>query len=293
MKKTAIALGFFDGVHLGHQRILQETVRMAARQGLQPVAVTFENQPRAFLTGTPAALLTPGPLRGEWILRQGIEEVHLLPFDAQMAKMPPEAFVRDILMNRYGCGAVVCGENYTFGDRGSGDGRLLRQLGRKWGFDVEVCPPLLRNGRTVSSSWIRQLVADGDIAGARALLGHDYVLRGRVVHGRGVGRKLGFPTGNIELHPDLLPPRYGVYAARLRTGAGVWPAAINIGVRPTFGLTRPVVEFNILDFSGDLYDAEVELALVAFLRDEETFRDADALTAQIKRDVERIKEILQ
>lgn len=293
MKKTAIALGFFDGVHLGHQRILRETAALAARQGLQPAAVTFENQPRAFLTQKPAALLTPGPLRRELILQQGIECVHLLPFDARMAQMPAEDFVRDVLLAQYGCGAVVCGENYTFGARGSGDGRLLERLGRAWGFDVQVCPPVVREQRTVSSSWIRELVAAGDIGRARALLGHDYVLRGTVIHGRGVGRKLGFPTGNIELHPDLLPPRYGVYAAWLRTGAGVWPAAINIGVRPTFGLTRPVVEFNILDFSGDLYDAEVELSLVEFIRAERAFGTAAALTDQIARDVARVKEILQ
>ncbi|MBQ9926228.1 MAG: bifunctional riboflavin kinase/FAD synthetase [Clostridia bacterium] len=292
MRKTVIALGFFDGVHRGHQRILQTAVKVAHEKGYTPIVVTFANQPRAFLTQKPSQLITTNVRREEYIRKQGIEEVYMLPFDAGMAMMPAEDFVRDILIGQYHCAAVVCGENYTFGAKGLGDGHLLEALGKKYGFECHVCFPVVHNGDTVSSTMIRKLIASGDVALATRLLGHEYTLQGTVVHGRGVGRRLGFPTGNIELVPGMLVPRFGVYAAWLRTDAGTFRTAINIGIRPTFGLTTPVVEFNILDFSGDLYDADIELSLVDFLRPEQTFASKEELVAQISRDVARVKEIL-
>lgn len=292
MRKTVIALGFFDGVHRGHQRILQTAVKVAREKGYTPIVVTFANQPRAFLKQQPSQLITTNARREAYIRQQGIEEVYMLPFDAEMAVMPPEDFVRDVLIGQYGCAAVVCGENYTFGAKGLGNGHMLEALGKKYGFECHVCFPVVHNGDTVSSTMIRKLIGMGDVALATRLLGHEYILQGTVVHGRGVGRKLGFPTGNIELAEGMLIPRFGVYAAWLRTDSGTYRTAINIGIRPTFGLTTPVVEFNILDFTGDLYDADIELSLVDFLRPEQTFASKEALVAQITRDVARVKEIL-
>ena len=292
MRKTVIALGFFDGVHRGHQRILKTAVKVAEEKGCTPIVVTFENQPRAFLTKKAPTLLTNNAQREGYIRRQGIEEVQMLPFEEEMAAMPPEDFVRDILIGQFHCAAVVCGENFTFGAKGLGNGHLLEQLGKKYGFESHVCFPVVHDGETVSSTWIRKLVAEGNVRKATSLLGHDYILQGTVVHGRGVGRKLGFPTGNFELKYGMLVPKFGVYAAWLRTDTGVYRTALNIGVRPTFGLTTPVVEFNILDFSGDLYDADIELSLVDFLRPEQTFDSKEALVEQITRDVARVKEIL-
>ena len=292
MRKTVIALGFFDGVHRGHQRILQTAVKIAHEKGYAPIVVTFANQPRAFLTQKPSQLITNNARREAYIRAQGIEEVYMLPFDAQMAAMQPEDFVKDILIGQYGCAAVVCGENYTFGAKGLGNGHLLEALGKKHGFECHVCFPVVHNGDTVSSTMIRNRIAEGEVATAIRLLGHEYILQGTVVHGRGVGRRLGFPTGNIELIPGMLVPKYGVYAAWLHTDSGTYRTAINIGIRPTFGLTTPVVEFNILDFSGDLYDAEVELSLVDYLRPEQTFASKEELVAQITKDVARVKEIL-
>ena len=292
MNKSVIALGFFDGVHRGHQRILQTAVKVAQEKGYTPIVVTFANQPRAFLTQKPSQLITTNARREAYIRKQGIEEVYMLPFDGDMAVMPPEDFVRDILIGQFNCGAVVCGENYTFGAKGQGNGHLLEALGKKYGFECHVCFPVVHNGDTVSSTMIRNQIAMGNVALATRLLGHEYYLQGTVVHGRGVGRKLGFPTGNFELQPGMLVPKFGVYAAWLRTDNGIYRTAINIGIRPTFGLTTPVVEFNILDFTGDLYDADVELSLVEFLRPEQTFPSKEALVEQIARDVERVKEIL-
>lgn len=293
MKNNVIALGFFDGVHLGHQKILNEAACMAIKNGVNSAVVTFENQPRAFLTGKSPNLLTTKKQREIYIRQMGIDNVYMIPFDRQMATMSPEDFVRDILIGRYGCAAVVCGSNYTFGAMGRGDGSLLEDLGSSLGFESYVCDPVLKGGMTVSSTWIRSLISEGKMQQAVALLGHPYIIGGKVVHGRGVGSKLGFPTGNIVLSPEMLIPRRGVYAAWIRTHMGAYRCALNIGVRPTFGLTDTVAEFNILDFSDDLYGSDVELSLVDFVREEKTFSSKEQLSAQIARDIDVIKELLK
>ena len=174
MSKTVIALGFFDGVHRGHQRILQTAVKVANEKGYTPIVVTFANQPRAFLTQKPSQLITTNARREAYICKQGIEEVHMLPFDAEMAVMPPEDFVRDILIGRFNCGAVVCGENYTFGAKGLGDGHLLEALGKKYGFECHVCFPVVHNGDTVSSTMIRNQIASGNVGPNPYMRGSSY-----------------------------------------------------------------------------------------------------------------------
>lgn len=293
MRNTVIALGFFDGVHRGHQKILNEAVCMAIKNNTHSAVVTFKNQPRAFLTGRSPNLLTNVSQREKYIRQIGIDEVYMLPFDAEMASMSPESFVRDILIRQYGCACVVCGQNYTFGAMGKGDGRLLEEMGSHLGFESYVCDPVLVDGMTVSSTWIRQLVSEGRIRQATKLLGHPYVIQGTVVHGRGVGTKLGFPTGNVTIPADMLMPKHGVYAAWIRTDRGAYRCALNIGVRPTFGLSETVAEFNILDFSGDLYGSDIELSLVDFIREERAFSSKEELTRQIAHDVGVIKELLK
>ncbi|MEA4920994.1 MAG: bifunctional riboflavin kinase/FAD synthetase [Clostridiaceae bacterium] len=293
MKDTIIALGFFDGVHLGHQRILSTAADEAEKKGLTSMAVTFENQPRAFLNKTSPNLLTTKEQREEYIRLQGIKRVEMLPFDKAMAGMSPEVFVRDILVDRYGCRAVVCGENYSFGSMGRGDGKLLRELGSGLGFECHICPPVVKDGLTVSSSWIRSLVGEGRIKEAGELLGRRYSIRGEIAHGRGVGAKLGFPTGNIAIPKDMLAPKYGVYAGVMKIGEISFMCAVNIGIRPTFGLKTPVLEFHVLDFEGDIYGRTAEISLVDFVREERAFASAKELAEQIACDVGLIKELLR
>lgn len=293
MKDTIIALGFFDGVHLGHQRILGTAVREAEKSGLISMAVTFENQPRAFLNKTPPNLLTTKEQREEYIRLQGIKRVEMLPFDEIMAGMSPEDFVKDILLGRYGCRAIVCGENYSFGAKGRGDGKLLRELGAVLGFECHICPPVVKDGLTVSSSWIRSLVEQGRVREAGELLGHRYSIRGEIAHGRGVGGKLGFPTGNIAVPKDMLVPKYGVYAGIMKLGEISCMCAVNIGIRPTFGLKTPVLEFHAFDFEEDIYGRTAEISLVDFVREERAFASAKELAEQIACDVGLIKELLK
>ena len=170
---------------------------------------------------------------------------------------------------------------------------MMTRLGNDLGFEVHVCSPVFEDGETVSSTWIRNLLAEGNVKKIRELMGRPYAITGEVEHGRGIGRKLGFPTGNIAMPPERLVPRYGVYAAWMRMDGKAYRCALNIGVRPTFGLDTPVAEFNILDFSGDIYGTGIQLDLIEFLRPEQTFASAEELTAQIAKDVQRVKEILK
>lgn len=290
--KTAIALGFFDGVHLGHRSILRECVRLARELGAKPVAVTFDKQPRAFLNHVRPNLILTREDRERAILDEGIEEVFMLPFDYALASMKPETFVRDLLAGQYHCAAVVCGYNYSFGAMGKGNGALLRAMEEPLGFRTSVIEPVLYEDTAVSSTWIRRLIADGDVRLAGTLLGRPWTIGGVVSHGRGVGTGLGFPTGNLALDPDLVTPRYGVYAARMTLDGKPYACALNVGVRPTFGLTEPVAEFNVLGFSGDLYGRTVRLELLDFLREERIFDSPDSLSRQIGEDIARIGEIV-
>ena len=293
MNKTAVALGFFDGVHKGHQTIIKRAVSEAEARGLEPLAVTFENQPRAFLTGQSQSLLTTPSQRRRYLTELGIKRVIMLPFNAETASMPPEDFCR-MLKDEYGAGCAVCGQNYTFGDKGMGNCGTLEEMGKVFGFESIVCPHLLHNGRVVSSTWIRELVAKGGIDTASELLGRYYEIEGRVTHGRQEGRKMGFPTCNMELDPVLMEPRHGVYAAYADIEGKSFKCALNIGTRPTFGLEKTVAEFYILDYEGgELYGKDVRLRLKGFIRNEADFGGSVELSRRIEKDVGLIKELLK
>lgn len=290
MRENIVALGFFDGVHLGHQAILEKAVDWADNLGIDPIVVTFSNQPRAFLTNTSGNLITSNEVREEYMRHVGIKEVYMLPFDAQMAAMSPEDFVKDVLVGQFNCKGVVCGQNYTFGARGSGRPLDLIKYGAQYGFECQICDSVKKHDQTVSSTIIRNALLDGDVGHAVSLLGHPYVIRGVIEPGRGVGRKLGFPTGNISIDKTLLAPKYGVYAARITMRLGSFACALNIGVRPTFGLDEVVAEFNIIDFEGDIYGEEIELELKRFIRPERIFDSPEELAYQISRDIDLVKE---
>lgn len=291
MNKTAIALGFFDGVHLGHRAILRAAVEAAEQEGLEPVALTFDTQPRAFFAGVPGEYLTG---TGEKIARMkalGIARVEVLSF-AQWCACPAEDFVRQLLVEKLGAARLICGDDYRFGARAAGTPRLLEQLGAQLGFAVTVCAPVEQDGLRVSSSRLREALQCGRMGEVTACLGRDYTITGPVRHGKGLGRQLGFATLNVERDPALIRPRLGVYAALAEVDGKKWPAAVNIGVRPTFddgdGIT---VEAHLPGFSGDVYDRTVTLFLKEFLRDEVKFATQEALQAQVAKDLQEVEAL--
>lgn len=291
MRSAVIALGFFDGVHRGHQSILQRAAQYGRENGLTPCALTFLNQPRAFLKALPQELIISKESRETRIKACGIENVYMIPFDKATANMAPEAFVKEILIDRYDCAAAVCGENFTFGAMGKGNGELLKSLGGQFGFETIVCPLLPDGDDTVSSSRVRRMLTEGRVEEASRLLGYDYYIKGEVVHGRGVGTKMGVPTCNIALGPDLMTPKKGVYASRTEIDGAEYLCALNIGQRPTFNLHETVAEFNVLDFNGDLYGRELKIFLLGYIRPERAFSSPEELKEQIDRDIVRIKEM--
>ena len=287
---TAVALGVFDGIHLGHRAILGRAVELADARGLEGVACTFDPHPMEVLQPGRAPLpLTTLADRLALIGETGITTTVVIAFTREVAGMEPEAFVERALLGVLRAREVVVGFNHRFGRGARGDARLLEALGPRLGLGVHVVPPTTVDGVGVSSSEIRAALARGDLPRAARLLGRDYTVGGEVVHGAGRGQSLGFPTANIRAELPLPLPA-GVYVGRADIGSAVYPAVVNIGVRPTFGDSTSAVEAHLLDFSGDLYGRRIRLTFVRRLREERKFPSVEALRAQIAADVASARE---
>jgi riboflavin kinase/FMN adenylyltransferase len=288
-RRAVAALGMFDGVHLGHQRLMSTAARAARAADGTPVAVTFDPDPQLVLTPSLAAPpLMSLSTRLSLIASLGIELAWVLRFTRAFSRLSPEAFVDAVLARRVRPVAVVVGASFRFGRDRRGDVEQLARLCRRHGIDVRVVPAALRGGRPVSSSRIRALILEGAVAEAAALLGRPHRLIGTVVRGRGRGTGLGFPTANVRLDEGLAP-REGVYRVWCRVDAGAWqPGAMNLGSRPTFGAGPVVCEVHVPGQHGLLYGHSIHLALHDRLRDERRFPSADALARQIRRDVDAV-----
>lgn len=291
---SSVTIGFFDGVHLGHQTVIARTVDAAGEQGLRPVAVTFDRHPReTYAPGTAPPLLTTLGRKARVIGSLGVATLLVLEFTAEMARWPPEAFVDRILAEGLRAARVVVGENFTFGHKGLGTVATLEELGGPAGFEVEGVAVLDLRGRPLSSSSIREALGKGDLTWPTAALGRRFVLEGRVTTGAGRGAVLGWPTANLDVDPMLLVPGQGVYAGRavLADGA-VHAAAINVGTNPTFGSEPHHVETFLLDFDGDLRGQPIAVEFWERLRDERRFESPEALARQIGEDVERTRALV-
>jgi riboflavin kinase/FMN adenylyltransferase len=287
-------VGSFDGVHLGHQAVLQEIDRRARAAGRASVLVTFDPHPLEVVNPDAAPpLLTTGPERLEILAQSPLDYVLILRFDRQLAELPPERFVRDILLERCGVRELVIGHDHGFGRGRSGDVETLRRLGVREGFDVDVVDPVDFGGQHVSSSRIRRAVAGGDLVTARAMLGRPYGVVGRVGEGERRGRLLGVPTINLtELSPRKLLPPDGVYAVAVEWRGGRAGGMMNQGPRPTFQDGRRILEAHLFDFEGDLYNEWVRVEWVERLRDIERFASLDHLKEQLQSDRTRALAVL-
>lgn len=287
---AAVALGNFDGVHLGHQAVLDA----ARTDRLALACLTFEPHPRAFFRPEdPPFRLTLAPERLAALAEHGVACVYELPFDAALSRMPAEEFVREVLVGGLGVARVACGEDFVFGHRRGGNVALLRALGAALGFAVALAAPVMAaDGTVVSSSAVRDALALGDIVRARALLGRHPTLAGDVAHGDKRGRTIGFPTANIVLGAQQ-EPRRGVYAVTAMIDGRRVPGVANVGVRPTVGgAPSPRLEAHFFDLSADLYGQRLVVALHEFLRPERKFPDFAALKAQIEADAAQARALL-
>jgi len=286
VSETVVTVGTFDGVHRGHQAVLAEIKERARARGLRSLVVTFEPHPLE-IVNPPAApkLLTLPDEKRELLAGAGLDRVEVLPFTAELARLEPEQFVRDVLRQRLAMRELVLGFDHGFGRGRTGDVELLRRLGETDGFKVDVVEAVLDGGHAISSTLIRTAVAHGNLVAAGRWLGRPYTIRGVVERGAGRGRTIGIPTANLAT-PDprkLLPPDGG-YAVRVTWRQQRFGGMMNQGSRPTFGLEARVLEVHLFDFAGDLYGETVTIEWIRRLRDVQAFPSREALVAQLERD---------
>lgn len=293
-KKRVIALGFFDGVHLGHQALLRCAVERAAQMDLSSAVFTFDRSPKEFVTGTKVPLLTTTEERSATIQRLfPVETVIVEPFDEQMMTMPWVDFVL-MLAQKYRAGWLVAGHDFRFGHKNAGTPALLCKKAAQLGMGCDIIPAVTQDGVNVSSTLIRTLLREGEVERARQLMGHPYTITGQVLHGKGLGRTIGAPTLNVIPADGLLIPAYGVYAARVSVDGRQYEAVTNVGVRPTVDENGGVtVESHLLDVSEQLYGRECRVEFLKLLRSEQKFSDLGQLQAQITRDVAAAREVFR
>lgn len=293
-----LTIGFFDGVHLGHQKVIGRTIRWAKEKGGESVVITFDRHPKSFLTNRPESSITSLEHRLVLLERLGIDLAVVIEFDHKIAEMSTEDFVRQIISGWLGTKGMVLGFDCSFGKGKKGDVNLVRKLGEKYGFDVRSCLPVKIDDEIVSSTSIRQKIMSGDLSGAEKMLGRPVSVLGTVVRCIGRGSNLGYPTANLDLHHEVKPPN-GVYATKVILRKNEYYALTNIGYRPTFeeqqetaDSDRSYIEVHILDFNDDIYGEVLEVQFLLRLRDEKKFESPEALKAQIKNDTMELSKII-
>jgi len=294
---SCVTVGTFDGVHVGHQAILRYLLRRAEAQGCRSVVVTFDPHPREVVAAEHVPLLTTIDERAEAMEALGLDRFIVVPFTQAFSRLPPEAFVEDVLVERIGLSEIVVGYDHGFGRGRQGDRALLEELGKRHGFTVDVISPQEVEHHVVSSSEIRQLLAEeGNVALAAEMLGRPYTLTGTVVHGDHRGKTIGYPTANLDLVDERkVVPRRGVYAVRgqIEETTTVFGGMMNIGLRPTFNGTEQHLEAHLFELERDIYGQRLRIEFVERIRDEHKFESVDALVEQLSQDESRCKRALE
>lgn len=288
-----VALGNFDGFHLGHQAVVGRAIQRARAEGRPALVATFDPHPmRFFKPDSPWFRLTTLDQRAELMQAAGVDAMLVFAFDAELAALSAEEFVTSRLVQQIGAAGVVTGADFTFGKARSGDVGLLASLGQRHGFSADTVGAVTSEGGTVSSTRIRAALREGRPSEATRLLTRPFTIRGEVRHGDKLGREIGYPTANVDLG-NYLRPAYGIYAVRVTLEDGrVVDGAANLGIRPSFDPPKELLEPYLFDFSGDLYGQTIDVALIDYLRPEAKFDSLDALKAQMAADCDRARELL-
>ena len=291
MKKYIYALGFFDGVHLGHQALLSQCRHLASELGCQTAAITFDRHPQALFTPTPPLLISSTEDRLLLLKKYGMAQVNILPVSNDVMSTYWEDFLRKL--TEKGAVGFVCGDDFRFGAKGEGNCEKLRSFCAQHSLPCIILPEQDLDGRRISSTRIRQALENGDLNEANRLLGHPYTLTGTVVTGQALGRTIGVPTANVHLPEGILCPAFGVYACKATVAGTTYPAVTNIGTRPTVGGRGVTIEPWLLDFEGDLYGKQLTLEFFAYLRPEKKFPDLQALQQEILKNAAETRKIFE
>ncbi len=292
LKNTIITVGTFDGVHRGHQAIIKKLLNKAKHLKLNDLAITFNLHPRLVVQpGYNLKLLTTPDEKIQILEKLHVNHIYFLPFDKNMANLDAEDFVRKILLEKFDIKHLIVGFDHRFGKNRQAGYQELTLLGQKYGFTVEKVDPIIYNGEKISSSRIRKLISDGKIKQANELLGYNYFATGKVITGKGIGRKINFPTANILVHKLKLLPKFGVYAVKVHTDDFSGIGVLNYGIRPTISTdAQPVLEVHILDFNQDIYNQPIKIEFIDRIRDEKKFASINELQAQIRKDIETTRK---
>ena len=278
---TVVALGDFDGVHLAHKKLMRETVKKAKEEGIASAVYIFDKNNKK------GKVITSKELKESLIFYEGIEIIAVQETNENFFKTSCEDFVKNIIKGKLNAKIVVAGRNYTFGKGGKGTSELLCKLCEKEGIKSLIVEDVLYENKTISSSEIRNLLAEGDIEKANILLGYNYIIKGKVEKGKQLGRTLGFPTANVYPEENIALPRFGVYLAEVEISGEKLKAIVNVGVRPTVNGKEPSVEAYIKGIERDLYGEEIKISFIRFIRGEKKFASVDELKKQIEADAEK------
>ncbi len=289
-QKTIYALGFFDGVHLGHQALLKACRELAEQNHCRAGVVTFTAHPDALVLGKAPVLLTTTEDRKRLLQAYGAQSVLELPFDKEIMSTHWSSFLTQLV--QAGAGGFVCGEDFRFGAGGNGTAKKLAAFCESRNMPCAIVPEQVLDGGRISSTRIRELLEAGDVAAANRLLGHPHILSGIVTEGKQLGRELGFPTANLQLLDGVLIPKRGVYATKVTVDDKTYPAVTNIGTRPTVDGQGVNAECHLLDFAGDLYGKEIAVTFYEYLRPEQKFDSLEKLQVQIAEDTAKVSKML-
>lgn len=291
LDSSVVALGNFDGVHKGHQYLIEHAVKLANNQGIHSVVFTFTNHPLNYISGENIVKnIQSFEEKLSSIETLGVDYVVALPFDEGMMKMTAERFAKHILSSALKCRIAVCGFNYTFGAGGAGKADNLMQLGEKYGFETVILPEYDIDGKLVSSSNIRLFIQEGRMEDFELFTGRKYAINGTVIHGNHIGTGIGFPTANLNLDSSMVLPLNGVYLTNIYVNNSEYKGVTNVGNKPTIGVYNKNAETHIFDFEGDLYGETIKIEFVKMLREERKFDSVDLLRKQIKKDCAEAKK---
>ena len=288
---TSATIGNFDGVHVGHKKIIAAVKEEAKQKGLSSCVITFHPHPQKVLQNIDIPLLVPIRERLKLLEKEGVDVVACYTFTKDIAKIPAKDFVTDILIGKLNLKHLIVGPGFSFGRKREGNLDLLDKMGKEYDFDTEVVETALIDGEIVSSTAIRNLVREGNMTKAGKFLGYNFYIEGQVKEGERRGRQIGFPTANLDTDWDILP-KVGVYATLAHVDSIVLKSITNVGYRPTFGNNELVIETHIFNFNEDIYKKRIEVEFVDRVRDEQKFNGPQALVEQIKKDVDRVTVIL-
>ena len=287
---TAIALGNFDGIHVGHQELIKTMMAKAKDLGLKSSLLLFESHTKATIDSNKPKMITTNEQKFKIAEELGVDIVYIVKFDDKIMRLSAEEFIKDIIIEKMNGKLVVVGFDYRFGYEASGDSDYLVELGKKYEIGVEVLSPIYDDNKIISSTTIRELIAGGNMLKVKEVLGRPYSIVGQVIHGKNRGNKLGFPTANIESNNNYVTPKEGVYATNAIVNGERYLSATNIGYNPTFNEGILKIETYILDFNESIYGEIIEIEFIEFLRSDMKFNNTEDLVKQMKSDIDIVKQ---